>query len=111
MHELSITESIVRIVMQEADKNGAERVLLIKLVVGELSDFLPECIQFYFDFASQGTKAEGAKLQIRKVKVKHKCKTCGQETVSISELCQNCKGKDFEIIEGREFYIESIEVE
>lgn len=111
MHELPITESIIKIVSEEADKNNAEKILAINLVVGELTGFLPESIQFYFDIVSKGTKCEEAKLIIENVPVKKICLICKSENDINTEICNVCQGKRFKFSGGKEFFIESIEIE
>lgn len=111
MHELPITENILKIVNEEADKNNAKKILSIKLIIGELTGYLAESIQFYFDIVSKGTKCEGAKLIISNVLVKKKCLICKSEVDISTEICPVCQGKRFTLSGGREFYIDSIEIE
>jgi hydrogenase nickel incorporation protein HypA/HybF len=113
MHELGITKSIVNIVMDKAKTAQASKVTQINLVVGELSGFVPECIQFYFDILSKETIAQEAKLIFTQVPVELQCRNCSttfhpQDT---SWSCPKCHSQSVEIVEGRELYIESMEVE
>jgi Zn finger protein HypA/HybF involved in hydrogenase expression len=48
MHELALTEGIIEIVREQAEKNGFSRVLEISLKVGEYSGVIPECLQEFF---------------------------------------------------------------
>jgi len=64
MHELSVTESILSIVLKHAQTNRAEKVLAINLKIGELSELVGDCIQHYFDYLSKGTIAEGAVIDV-----------------------------------------------
>ncbi len=57
MHELPITEGILKISTEAA---GGRQITTIHLVVGELSSIVDDSIQFYFDMLSKGTVAEGA---------------------------------------------------
>ena len=59
MHELAITQSMLDLVLKEAEKAGAKEVRKINLVIGEMCGFVEECVQFYFDFLNKGTLAEG----------------------------------------------------
>lgn len=111
MHELPITESILKIVNEEADKNNVKKVISIKLVIGELTGILPECIQLYFDLISKGTKSEGAKLIINKVFVRKKCLICNSENEINAKHCKFCHSDNLKLTGGKEFFIESIEVE
>lgn len=114
MHELAVTESIVRICSEEVMRHGVERVLEIRLQVGELKGLIPDCIQYYFDIVSKGTPAEGAKLMINKIPVTLRCRDCGMErevSPSINYACEGCGGKNFHMVKGNEFLIQSMEVE
>ena len=53
MHELSITESILKIVLKHAQKSGIQKVMTIHLRIGKLSDLEDEWIQRYFDYLSK----------------------------------------------------------
>jgi len=64
MHELAVTEDIIRIVT-EASKG--KKVKAIELVIGDLSSFLDESIQFYFDLLTKSTPLEGASLIFKRV--------------------------------------------
>ncbi len=75
MHELPVTEQIVEIVLDHARKAKAERVLKINLVIGELSSFVGESIQFYFDMLSKGTEAEKASLSISRIPARARCQS------------------------------------
>lgn len=113
MHELPITQSVLDIVSKKSQEVQASRVTQVNLVIGELSGFVPDCIEFYFDSFSKDTVAEGATLSFKSIPVQLRCRVCstafnpqdGQWT------CPGCQSSSVEIIGGRELYIESIEVE
>ena len=113
LHEFPITQSIVKISNEEAEKHGAKKITEIRLKVGELSGLMPECIQVYFDMCSKGTKAEGAVLKIEKIPICFKCNICGTECDAAERKykCPNCGSKDIKVISGNEFLIDSMEVE
>ncbi|OGO04417.1 MAG: hydrogenase maturation nickel metallochaperone HypA, partial [Chloroflexi bacterium RBG_13_56_8] len=77
MHELAVTENILDIVRRHAEAAQAKRVLSIHLVIGELSSIVDDCIQFYFDYLSRDSVAEGAKLVFERLLVEVECGTCG----------------------------------
>ncbi len=62
MHELTITQSMFDLVLEQAKKAEAKKVGKINLVIGEMTGVVGDCVQFYFDFISKGTLAEGAAL-------------------------------------------------
>jgi len=113
MHELSITRHILDIVTEHAQRANAKRVRAINLVVGDLTGFVDDSIQFYFDMLSPDTLAEGARLSIRRVPARVRCCDCGEEfsPEGYSWLCPNCQAIGGDIVSGRELSVDSIEVE
>lgn len=114
MHELPITQSIVRIATEEAEKHKVNKINEIRLKIGELSGLVPECIQQYFDFASKGTAAEGAQIIITKIPITMKCADCGysgEPDSFTNNKCPICSSIDMKLIGGNEFYIDSMEVD
>lgn len=113
MHEFSITQSILSIVLEKADEAQASKVSKINLVIGELSGIVDDCVQFSFDFLSKDTTAAEAVLYFQHSPTQLRCRQC--ETVFSPDngnwACPGCKEMSIEILSGRELYIESIEVE
>jgi hydrogenase nickel incorporation protein HypA/HybF len=113
MHELGITENILDITLAKANEGQAARVLKINLVIGELSGFVADCIQFYFDTLSKDTIAQGAALNFETVAVELRCRNCSAVFHPRDTLwsCPKCESHGAEIFKGRELYIDSVEVE
>ncbi|MCX7982141.1 MAG: hydrogenase maturation nickel metallochaperone HypA [Syntrophales bacterium] len=115
MHELPITEGILKIVLKHAARNKANKVVLVRLRIGRLCDLEAEWIQNYFSYLSKGTVAEGAKIEIERVPAVVICRSCGQEYEMkndglISFLCPNCGSQEVEIVSGREYFVSEMEV-
>ena len=114
MHELAVTQSILDIAQRHAAQAGAQRIVAINLTLGELTGFVDDSIQFYFDFLSKDTTAAGAKLNFERIASRIRCFECGTEyTAPDSRLwaCPGCDALGGEVIAGREFSVSSIEVE
>ena len=113
MHELSVTESILNIVLQHAQQANAQRVEDIHIVMGELSTNVDDSVQFYWSLVAQGTLAENAKLHFRRVPAQMRCLVCNTVySPQDDELdCPNCCNAGGTIIAGEEFYVESIDIE
>jgi hydrogenase nickel incorporation protein HypA/HybF len=116
MHELPITESILKIVLKHAQMNSVRKVLAIHLQVGKLSDLEDEWIQRYFDYLSKGTLAEGAKLKIERTPIMVQCHGCSTsyeaEMARMDDLvCPACGEKGGTLLSGKEYYIKEMEVQ
>jgi hydrogenase nickel incorporation protein HypA/HybF len=113
MHEMAITRSMLDLVLEEATKAGNSKVTMINIVLGEMSGVVDRCVQFYFDFMSRDTPAEGAELNFRKVPNQACCRECGNifSPRDIFWSCDKCGSMKIEMTAGNELYIESIEVE
>jgi hydrogenase nickel incorporation protein HypA/HybF len=72
-----------------------------------------DCVQFYFNFLSQGTIAEGATLFFIMVPPKARCRSCDRsfELKEFDWTCPYCGNRSMEIEAGQELFVESIEVE
>lgn len=111
MHELAVTQSILEIALRHAD--GVSRITQLNLVIGDLSSVVDDSVQFYWDIVSQGTAAEGAKLHFTRIPTRFHCEACGEDFEPDGRVyaCPHCGGMQITLVSGREFRLESIEVE
>lgn len=112
MHEYPITQTIIRVASEFAEKNGIDKVKQINLVVGDYSGYVSSSIELYFDIIAEGTPCSEAKLNITRVKPKLRCTKCGEmfERKPYSFECPLCGGDGEPTEIGQEFFIKSIEV-
>jgi len=109
MHELTITQNIIDIAVGEARNR---RIRRINLIIGELSSVVEDSIRFCFDVISKETLAEGAALSVTTVPARIRCASCSREFGYEGKgICPGCGKRGGEVMAGREFYLESIEVE
>lgn len=113
MHEYPVTMRIIEIAQEFAQKNHAESIKQINLVVGDYSGYVASSIELYFDIIAEGSLARNAKLNIERVIPKLKCNHCGSlfERKPFSFQCPKCSGEGIPTEIGKEFYIKSIEIE
>lgn len=113
MHEYAVTKGLIDTSIDEASKIGAKKIVEIRIVIGDLSTIIDDSVQMYFDIMSEGTMAEGCKLIFKRVKAQFKCRQCEImfEKPKHGFDCPNCGSLGYPTDIGREFYIESIEVE
>jgi hydrogenase nickel incorporation protein HypA/HybF len=111
LHELAVTQSILEIALRYAE--GVSRITQLNLVIGDLSSVVDDSVQFYWDIVSQGSVAEGAKLNFKRIPTRLQCNECGQGFGPDGRVytCPHCGGLQVTVVAGREFRLESIEVE
>lgn len=111
MHELAITEGILKVAVNAA---AGRRVRTITMVIGALSSVVDDSVQFYFDFLSRESLAEGASLHFRRVPATASCLDCNTTSEVTPPLplgCLNCASPRLRISGGDQFLVESIEVD
>jgi len=116
MHELPITERILDVVLRHAAGQDVHRIVRVHLRVGALADLEDHWIQHYFqlsqpwhagrergtcnhpcaDFASAAGRAPAHSKSLGKIWGKATCPGCGET---------GC-----ELVVGREYFIENMEV-
>ncbi|NOH02178.1 MAG: hydrogenase maturation nickel metallochaperone HypA [Chloroflexi bacterium] len=113
MHELTVTQSLLKIALDHAEKANAQRITALNIVIGELSSMVDDSIQFYWEIIAKGTIAEKAVLNFRRVPAELQCMTCfGKYRPVENELiCPQCGGVGAKIVAGEEFFLEAIDVE
>ena len=113
MHELGVTQSILEITLKHAKQANASRIVRINLVVGEMSGLISDSIQFYFDLLSKDTIADGATLVFDLRPAVYRCRECHTtyRPDGFDWVCPDCDALAFDILSGREFQIQSIEVD
>lgn len=113
MHELPVTESILRIALKHAEAAGAKQVTEIYLVIGDLASIIDDSVRFYWDIVSKDTAAEGADLTFRRIKAELVCLECDQRFHPDGKIynCPTCEGHRVKVIAGDDFSVEAIQVE
>lgn len=113
MHELAVTESILKTALDAANKENAKTVTDVFLKIGSLSSIVDDSVSFYWDFISKDTICSQAKLHFERIPAKFLCLECNNE-YSIEEVlsaCPNCGSYKVKLISGDEFQLTSINVE
>lgn len=121
MHEFSMTSSIVKLVLEEAEKREAKKVLEVRVVIGKLTFLAIEQIRFSYSLLVKNTILEGSKLKIEQREGAGECDNCGYKGlierkedplyhVSFPSLsCPKC-GSTVRIVDGKECLVKSVKV-
>lgn len=113
MHELSLTQSLVELAIEQARREKARVIRSITMEIGCLSGVMPEAVEFAFDVCTRGTLAEGARLNIRRIPGRGRCLECGQETGIdfLAFACPACGGFGLETLQGQEIRLIELEID
>lgn len=116
MHELALMGDILNLIGEDAKKQKIAKVNKVELIVGDLSNALPDALEMAFDMhKNQGIDFldKDAKLIIIHEKAKAKCVLCEHEyepDYHIS-VCPKCNMPSGKLIEGETFKINSYDGE
>ncbi|MCI1858590.1 MAG: hydrogenase maturation nickel metallochaperone HypA [Sporolactobacillus sp.] len=115
MHEMGLMEDALQMVSADAGKHGIRTVEKLTLIVGDLSNVMPDALRFAFEaFRRSGevaTLSPHASLKIIRERARARCALCGKEYEPNEYLatCPAC-GEPFGVLtSGETFRIESYE--
>jgi hydrogenase nickel incorporation protein HypA/HybF len=122
MHEMSVTQAMLDLALEHAK---GQRITDIHLRVGRLSGFVPESVEFYFEYLSKDTLAEGARLHFEIAPLEMTCMDCGRQAdlsdwmdeppraIMVHALARGCQcgSSNLRITGGAGFHMISLEVD
>lgn len=110
MHEMSIAVELVRQLEDLAGEHRLERIEVVWLAAGEMRGLVPEAMCSAFQYAAEGTCAEGAVLDLEIVPAVAECRKCGHRfrPAIDSFFCVRCEEADVTLIEGDDILLTSI---
>ncbi len=112
MHEMSICQSVVQMLEEQAAVHSYTRVKAVWLEIGPLAAIEPEAMMFCFDAVTRGTIAEDARLEIINTPASAWCMACSK-TVAIAkrfDSCPDCGSYQLQITGGDELKLKQMEV-
>lgn len=114
MHELSLSYATVETVLESIAELKVSRVKAVSVLAGELSGVAVEAFRFSFPIAAEGTLLEGCELQINTEPVTVFCPVC-KVVAALPSIyhfrCPRCDEPTPDIRSGKQFTIQSIEIE
>jgi hydrogenase nickel incorporation protein HypA/HybF len=112
MHELSLAESVIRIIESAALTQQFSSVRTIFLEVGRLAGVEPEALQFCFGAAARDTVAQDARLEIIEVPGEGTCADCGSvhPVHSLLDACPACGAYAVQVSGGNGMRVRELDV-
>lgn len=112
MHEVSMMQNTLDIAIAQAEENGAKKIDLLTMKIGELSGVIPEALEFAFDVLIQGTIAENAQLEIKTIPVVCYCQECDRNFQPENFIfeCSQCQKLSTNVVTGNELELASVVV-
>ncbi|NWF39638.1 hydrogenase maturation nickel metallochaperone HypA [Mariprofundus sp. NF] len=112
MHEISLCESLLKVIEDSASQQNFSQVKTVWLELGRFSCVEPEAMRFSFDVVMKGTLADGAKLELLELPARVWCQICLKD-VEIKQrydACPYCGDYKLQISGGEEMRIKELEV-
>ena len=112
MHEMSICESILDVLNEQARAQNFDAVKRVSLEVGPFSGVEIEALKFGFDVVMRNSLAEGAALEIVETQARATCLECGAEAAIAQRYdpCPQCGSHLLKVTSGEELKIRELEV-
>ena len=128
LHEWALAEAVATAALEAANREGLSRVTEVILKVGELQGIELEILDFAFSQLRRG-KLENARFKTVVTKARFQCRVCGHQwnmdrrglDENVTEAihfvpevahaylrCPSCESPDFEIVEGRNFWLQCV---
>jgi hydrogenase nickel incorporation protein HypA/HybF len=109
MHELSIAQSILDIVLQHLPPEPPP-VESVRVRIGRLSGVLADSLEFCFSAVIHGTPLEGSRMDIEHLPARAICRGCGKdfEVQEVTFACPSCAAADIKLISGFELQVAEI---
>ncbi|PKM80431.1 MAG: hydrogenase maturation nickel metallochaperone HypA [Firmicutes bacterium HGW-Firmicutes-14] len=113
MHEMALMAGVFEIISRYTADFPEKRVTKVTLVVGEMTNAVPEALEAAFEVYANSTNVEGAELVIKEIPLLARCTECGREGRIEKHMfvCPACSSLSMEIKSGRELYVDSLEVD
>ncbi|MCP4258771.1 MAG: hydrogenase maturation nickel metallochaperone HypA [Planctomycetes bacterium] len=110
MHEMTVAESLLTIILEEAAKHNAKPIG-VKISCGTLNSINDEALNFAFEVITKDTSCEGLSLKIEHKPLKGLCKNCTQkfDIEFSSPKCTKCGSEDFQMMTDAPLILEEIE--
>mgnify|MGYP003565929368 CR=1 FL=1 len=110
MHETAVAESIIRTIIEQAEKVNATPIRAV-VSCGQFNALNDEAMQFAFEVASEDTVCKETKLEIKYIPLRATCKSCKHEFNFdvYSPKCPKCESSECDFLPDAPLLLEEIE--
>jgi len=111
MHEFSIIQHIVGIVLETATNHNVEHVTRVEVEVGKASGVMREAMDVAWQAATMDTVLSEAALEIIEIPILAECRSCKHlyDPAEIFEPCPVCSETSPIILTGQELRVIALE--
>ena len=113
MHERSIVRALLRQVCELQTERGADRVVAVRVSVGEFSGVEADLVRTAFEELVEDSPIHGARLELQSIPLTAHCPACSQEfaIVNFEFKCPDCGVAHVKIVRGEGLVLESVTLE
>ena len=113
MHERSLVQALLKQVHTLQTERGAERVVAVRVSVGEFSGVEADLFRSAFTELVEGSPICGALLELCEVPLEARCQSCSREfiVVNFQFKCPRCENGQVDIVRGEGLMLESVTLE
>ena len=110
MHETAVAESILKTIIEQAEKVNARPVSAI-VSCGQFNTLNDEVMSFAFETAAAGTVCDGMGLNIKHIPLRATCHECSMEFEFdvFQPHCPQCESEKYDFLPDAPLLLETIE--
>jgi len=113
MHELSISQSIIRVIEKSLPVGFSKKIIEINLAIGKLSGIEIESLVYAFSILRDNSVLKEAEILVKEIKGLAQCNECKFkfEINKFGIPCPLCESYSMKILNGKEMNIVSVKTE
>ncbi|MGC8870556.1 MAG: hydrogenase maturation nickel metallochaperone HypA, partial [Brevinematia bacterium] len=113
MHESLLAKDTLDLILEEAEKNKASKVLKAKIKISDTENLSIESFKFHLYNFAKGTIAEGMELEISFIQIPIICNDCGHKFYTDTHIyvCERCGSQNTQLGADEGITIEYIDID
>jgi len=113
MHESLLAKDTLDLIIGEARKNNASKVLKAKVVIADTENLSTEAFKIHLINYTKGTIAEGMEVDLKFIQIPIICKDCGYKFYTDAHIyvCENCGSTNTELGTEEGIKVEYIDID